>query len=314
MFKQLLLVSAILLTSLNSFANSAENAQITDVSTYEPHWTKLPIFGKEAHDLGYELPIPVGLSLVYNYQSIDYKADEDLLVQLSGGVLGALFKSKLLIPKDDVKITGHDSSVQLRADAWVFPFLNLFVVGGYTEGKKNILAKMDSLSNGGWIGDAIFVGKTLPIPIEYTAVNFGGGMILAGQYELFKWTNPIVFTLMGMGTNAWTDTLDSTIQMGVAQLKLGQRYKVPGGMLTYLIGYNYQYLNQDVTGSYNFSGTDLEVLMRDVDFDVKIQSKETHNLAVSFNYDFGHKQRWSIFTEYGFLNWDQVVFQLGRRF
>lgn len=290
------------------------NQQSAVATTYERHWSRLPIWGKEAHDLGHKLPIPVGISLVYNDQTIDYEAEDDFSVDLTGGILGAVFSGTLEVPKDDVTIEGEDRSYQLRADAWILPFLNVFTVVGYTEGEKNVRAKLDSLSNGSPIQDALFKGKVLPLPIEYDAVNFGGGIVLAGQVEPFTWTNPIILMGMTMGTNAWTDVLDSTIQMAVSQLKVGQRYEVFGGMLTYLVGYNYQFINQEVGGNYDFRGSSVETLMKEVDFDVHIVSKETSNFGVSLNYDFGKRDEWSVFTEYSFVSWKQWTFQLGRRF
>jgi hypothetical protein len=325
------LILAFFIFTSSSFANVEENKKTVEVSTFKPHWSKLPFLAEEVHKRGYELPLPIGFSFVYNFQEVDYKAEENFQVKATGGVLGCLGQASpalcllnsagkstdYTVPKDDVSITGEDKSFQFRADVWVLPFLNLFLVAGATDGTKQINAKLDNVSQVSGICSGLAnIGKgcTLPIPLEYEAANFGGGIVLAGQVDLFKWTEPIVFTFMGMGTNAWTDMLDSTIQMAVGQFKVGQRFNFFGDKLTYLVGYNYQFLHQDVGGTLNVKGTALEPILHEVDFKVKIENIETSNFALSLNYDFGDKDQWNIFTEYGFVNWKQWIFQFGRRF
>jgi hypothetical protein len=336
--KQFLILIALFFT-FTAVANVDVNKETAEVSTFKPHWSKLPFLAEEVHKRGYKLPIPVGLSFVYNFQEVDYEANEDFKATATGGILGCMGMSGVAktlcianstlgdnshtnstaysVPFKDVSIEGEDRSFQLRADVWVLPFLNLFLVAGATDGTKQIKAKLNNVDGLTGICSAMSaIGQecTLPIPLEYEASNFGGGLILAGQYDAFTWTEPIIFTAMGMGTNAWTDILDSTIQMAVGALKVGQRYNVPGGKLTYLIGYNYQFLYQDVSGRISLRGTPLERIAQEIDFDVKIENIESDNMAISLNYDFGKNEEWNIFTEYGFVNWKQWIFQFGRRF
>ena len=330
-----ILVAFIFITSLASHGEVNKDHEAADLGTFKPHWSKLPFLAKEVHERGYELPLPIGFSFVYNFQEVDYQAKEDFHVKARGGVLGCMGLSGVAraacllngnpnkestsydVPFSDVSIEGEDKSFQLRADVWVLPFLNLFLVAGATDGTKQINAKLNNVSGLGGICSALSaIGRdcVLPIPLEYEATNFGGGLVLAGQVDPFTWTEPIVLTAMGMATNAWTDMLDSTILMTVAQLKVGQRFTIFENKLTYLVGYNYQFLKQDVSGRLSLVGTGLENIMEEVDFGVDIENIESHNFAISLNYDFGDKDQWNIFTEYGFLNWKQWIFQFGRRF
>lgn len=336
--KSLSLSLLLLLLSSFTFANVEENEKTVEVSTFKPHWSKLPFLAEEVHKRGYELPLPIGFSFVYNVQEVDYESNENFKATATGGVLGcmglgAIAKAACLanillgnnhdnstsyeIPFSDVSIEGEDKSFQFRADVWVLPFLNLFLVAGATDGSKQISAKLNNVDSLSGACAALANNGhncVLPIPLQYEAANFGGGFVLVGQYEAFKWTEPIVFTLMGMGTNAWTDILDSTIQMAVGQIKVGQRFNFFGDKLTYLIGYNYQFLHQDVSGEISLEGTGYEAIAKQIAFDVKIENIESSNFAVSLNYDFGDKDQWNIFTEYGFVNWKQWIFQFGRRF
>ena len=177
---------------------------------------------------------------------------------------------------------------------------------GQTKGHKNITVDPSGID-----GPLKFL-PIFTLPIEYTAYNIGVGTVLAGQVEVIPGMHPFIFTGVMAFTNSWTTTTDSTIQTYIGSFRTGQRYAVPGGQLAVMLGYNYQLINQNVVGSYSFSDIGKNGL--DVDYDLDLKSEETGNMSVSMVYDFGPKQEWNMFLEYGFLNWNQVIFSIGRRF
>ncbi|WP_216613812.1 hypothetical protein [Vibrio mediterranei] len=126
--------------------------------------------------------------------------------------------------------------------------------------------------------------------------------------------NPIIVTAAGAVTNAWTTTTDSTILTKIGAVRVGQRYDVPYGKLTMLLGYQYQSIEQNVTGSL----TDLQVgglnLADELRFDVNLKSKETSNMSLAAVYDFGYEKEWNLMAEYSFLNWNQLIVSMGYRF
>ncbi|MGS0681037.1 hypothetical protein ACVBIL_07760 [Shewanella sp. 125m-7] len=293
--------------------NVCANSDTADIERQQPaHWSHLPIWGDKARELGYELPIPVGFNIYYNKQSVAYDAKDNFNLGLTGTGLFNKLNANVVIPADDVIITGEDESIQLRADAWVLPFLNVYGLAGYTKGHKDILADLSNaeiMINGSVTSNGL--NMVLPIPIEYTAYNLGLGAVLAGQAEVIPGMHPFIFTGVAAFTNSWTTTTDSTIQTYIASVRMGQRYDVGGDKLAFLVGYNYQMINQKIGGNYEFK-TALGAL--NIDYDVHLVSAESHNMSVSMVYDFGPKDEWNIFIEYGFLNWDQVLLSVGRRF
>ncbi|GIC76979.1 hypothetical protein [Moritella sp. F3] len=275
-----------------------QSLESQEIAIQEEHWSGLPFLGKKAREMGYQLPIPLGFNVYYNKQEVGYIAQDDFNVKLNG--IG------VIVPKDDVTITGEDESIQLKVDAWILPFWNIYGLVGHTKGSKNIIVNPENVSN-----PVLSRLPTFTLPIEYTANNIGIGTVLAGQVEVIPGMHPFIFTGVMAFTNSWTTTTDSTIQTYIGSFRAGQRYAVPGGQLAVLLGYNYQLINQNITGNYSFPdiGNGL-----DVEYDLDLKSEETGNMSVSMVYDFGPKQEWNMFLEYGFLNWNQVIFSVGRRF
>ncbi|QFI37974.1 hypothetical protein FR932_08980 [Moritella marina ATCC 15381] len=289
-----------------------QSLESQEIAIQEEHWSGLPFLGKKAREMGYQLPIPLGFNVFYNKQEVGYTAQDAFKLGLKGQIIKPAKLPKLPdkvinidknieIPADLISITGEDESVQLKVDAWILPFWNIYGLLGYTKGNKDIAMDLSSIG----------ISQPLVLPIEYEAYNVGIGQVLAGQVEVIPGMHPFIFTAVTAFTNSWTTTTDSTIQTYIGSFRAGQRYAVPGGQLAVLLGYNYQLINQNITGSYSF---DLPDGYLDVDYDVALKSQETSNMSVSMVYDFGPKQEWNMFLEYGFLNWNQVIFSIGRRF
>lgn len=304
------------------YGTDSELIQQVEREKNQAHWSGLPIWGEQVREMGYELPIPVGFGIYMNTQDVEYVATDDFHVNAVGGLLGGLGHSPLSqckrtpgmdcsqqysIPAEDVRITGQDKSIQLRLDAWVFPFLNVYGLAGYTKGSKEILADLSNAK----MGDTAFpIPATLPLNLEYEAYNLGLGSVLATQFDVAKGINPIILTVAGAVTNSWTTTTDSTILTKIAAVRVGQRYDVPYGKLALLVGYQYQSIEQNITGSLS----DLGVLANELQFDVDLKSKHTSNMSLAAVYDFGYQKEWNLMAEYSFLNWNQLIVSMGYRF
>ncbi len=298
--------------SLSSHAAEPDVQTAVNQLTKPAHWSGLPLLADEATKRGHDLPLPIGVSLFYNNIDADYVADNDFQVQVDGGLLGFRGPNDYVVPAEDVSITGSDRSVQLKIDAWILPFWNVYALLGYTEGRKDIRAKLDNVE--GLPCDDACNGIVLPIPIEYTAKNYGIGTVLAGKIDPIIGDTPVIVMAVGAIVNANTDTTDSVIKTKLASIRVGQRYDIGSDKLAWFLGFSHQSVNQNVTGDYSFVGTDLAPLMEEVKFDIDLAKKETKNMSVSINYDFGPRNEWNLYTEYGFLNWQHLIIGVGRRF
>lgn len=267
------------------------------------HWSGLPFLGKKAREMGYQLPIPLGFNVYYNKQEVGYVAQDAFKIGLksTSKITGNVEEVNIPLPAELVTITGEDESVQLKVDAWILPFWNVYGLAGYTKGFKQIGLDLTQLGL-----------PTITFDLNYEAYNVGIGNVLAGQVEVIPGMHPFIFTGVVAFTNSWTTTTDSTIQTYIGSFRTGQRYAVPGGQLAVMLGYNYQLINQNVTGS--LESFESKRKTYELSYDVDLKSEETGNMSVSMVYDFGPKQEWNMFLEYGFLNWNQVIFSIGRRF
>ncbi|MGB1322266.1 MAG: hypothetical protein ACPG5L_15150 [Vibrio gallaecicus] len=303
-----LILNLSLFSSLFSYTTQASDLEdLVEQEKNDAHWSGLPVWGEEVKAMGYELPIPIGFGVYMNSQDVEYVAMDDFKIDAIGGLLGGRNGSHYVVPAEDVTITGQDKSIQLRADAWVLPFLNVYTLAGYTQGTKSIKA---DLSNATKDGNPFPVPATIPINLEYDAYNIGLGGVLATQFEVSKNINPIIFTLAGAITKSKTTATDSIIKTRIGSVRVGQRYDVPYGKLAVLAGYQYQNIEQNVSGSI----ADLGKLADKLDFDVDLKSKEVHNMSIAMVYDFGYQKEWNIMAEYGFLNWTQFMISAGYRF
>ncbi|MBQ4891226.1 hypothetical protein J8L86_15320 [Shewanella sp. MMG014] len=310
--KSVLLVSVLLLgVSFTANANNDVNT-VVQQQTKPSHWSGLPLLSDKAIERGYELPIPVGVSLFYNNIDADYIAVNDFEVQVDGGLLGFRGPNDYVVPAEDVSISGSDRSVQLKIDAWILPFWNVYGLLGYTEGNKDILAKLDNVE--GLPCDEACNGVVLPIPINYTAKNYGIGTVLAGQIDPIIGDTPVIVMAVGAIVKANTNTTDSVIKTKIASVRVGQRFDVGTDKLAWFLAFSHQSVDQNVTGDYSFVGTELEPLMEEVKFDIDLAKEETKNMSLSMNYDFGPKNEWNLYAEYGFLNWQHLIIGFGRRF
>ena len=300
-----------LISSFHTLANQELNSTVNQ-QLKPKHWSGLPLLADKASERGYQLPIPVGVTLFYNSIDADYEAVNDFQVQVDGGLLGLRGPNDYVVPAEDVSITGRDKSMQLKVDAWLLPFWNVYGILGYTEGHKDIRAKLDNVE-GLPCGNSCD-GLVLPIPINYTATNYGIGTVLAGQIDPIVGDTPFTIMAIGAIVKAKTNTTDSLIKTKLASVRIGQRFDIGADKLAWFLAFSHQSVNQNVTGDYSFKGTQLAPLMEEVKFDIDLAKKETQNMSFSVNYDFGPRNQWNIYAEYGFLNWKHLIIGMGRRF
>ena len=108
-----------------------------------PYDRQLPIFGRELANRGYVLPKPFGASVfsVYNEQ---VNVITDISVAL--GIGGPPPPDKPLVDLPFVTIgdtVSYTTNTQLKLDAWVLPFLNLFVGKGTLNGHADLTVRID---------------------------------------------------------------------------------------------------------------------------------------------------------------------------
>ena len=104
-------------------------------STCEDRWSNfLPIWGKEACEMGYVLPRPFGISVGYMHQDQPFDVNEIF-------VNGVDVKTPGVAVVDEVQ--NEESTYTLRFDAWILPFWNIYGILGRTSGEAIGPLKLD---------------------------------------------------------------------------------------------------------------------------------------------------------------------------
>jgi hypothetical protein len=261
---------------------------------------KLPFMAQKVIDMGYDLPLPYGLKVLYS----DIEQDqilEGLQVGFSGGEKEPFewvaFKNAISISE----------TWQAIGDAWVLPFLNLFAFIGdvkgdvildvFLEGNGLLEQKgIDCSRPGNLVICRALQDQIIKLPVEsvFTGLNYGVGFNLAGGWKGFFFTLPVSFS--------WAD-MDTTDVEGGSIISASPRagYLVKMG--------NYGNLGLFVGASYLDSDPDVTI-----DYTVDQANLDKWNGVVGANWDIN--RNWSIMLEYnGFFGSRESIFAaVGWRF
>jgi hypothetical protein len=184
-----------------------------------------PIFGRKAIERGFDLPRPVGIGInaVYLVQNIDISN-----LQLSTG-------SDPLEPFDVIQFGTNEAtafSQTLRADLWLFPFLNVY--GLYGPGQANTSVE---------VTDPVVFTSSVDQNATTYGVGFTGAMGIKRNWLSVdvNWT--------------WSDLekLDKPVQIRILGLRYGRAFKVsPRNKAAFWLGTMNQKVALDTRGSVTF--------------------------------------------------------------
>ncbi|GEA52236.1 lipoprotein [Vibrio inusitatus NBRC 102082] len=120
-------------------AKFANHESATDKSS--PQWDRpLPFFAQDVVDKGFSLPLPFGISILYAETKQDMTIS-GLEAGFSGINNGATQAVEFMSFDNNYS---HSKTPQLKLDAWIFPFMNVFA----TVGKVNGMAHVEFASDG----------------------------------------------------------------------------------------------------------------------------------------------------------------------
>jgi len=220
-----------------------------------------------------------GIGVDYYTMDQDYKIDR-LEFQIPG--IGDVDPS-------NIKVTNKLQHYDLKLDAWVTPFLNVFGLVGRLDADTSV-----DLSQVIIPGVPFQLG-TLPVSYDGTVFGLGANLV----YGTDRWFASL--------NNTWTTTklggdFDSSVKTISIQPRLGlivDKWTLwAGGM----------WLDTRETHS---GKIDLPILGT-ADFDIKLKAAEKWNYAVGFGHIFGPKA--TLFFEYGFGDRKHTLFNFTYRF
>jgi hypothetical protein len=149
----------------------------------------LPILGEEARKRGIELPLPLGAGFVYYHLDRDIEVT-DVRVGRNGAPPTSVSEFAALSANSRV------DNVNLKIDAWILPFVNVYAIVGYLWNKSDtrIDVTLPPLFPNGTPRR-----KTIHVPTEIEGSVGGVGITLAGGYGPFFLTYDANFAQADLG-------------------------------------------------------------------------------------------------------------------
>jgi hypothetical protein len=198
--------------------------------------------------MGFELPNPYGFAFIGYWQKQDLTI-KDLTISSGGGPV----KDITFLDFKDPSVS--NGSFQLKLDAWLLPFLNIYVLGGGISGDTKVplgiegRELLDYFDRGDLCGGAIepeFCSRALLTEVSpaYTGWNVGFGATLAGGWGRYFLALPVSLV--------WTNVsiLDDNVKALNFSPRIGALFELGKfGTLAVYGGATYLHADIDVRGS-----------------------------------------------------------------
>ncbi len=285
-------------------------------------WNRhLPFMAQRVIDSGYDLPLPLGAGVTYAYTD-----QEQLLDRLEVGFGGSGDTTPVSFVSFDNAFS-KSNATQAKFDFWLFPFMNVFGSIGKVTGKAPLEFTVngdewiDDLENAGVIdctpsdrppfqpANPVICGAltgrevTAPIEANFDGMTYGIGTVLAGGWNGWFATIPIVFTYADMDQTKTEGVTTTIAPRGGRVFGLGRF-----GNLALYAGGQYLKTELDISGTFEFGDTGLAV-----DYKIRQQNKDRWAGTLGGNWDIN--KHWSWTLEYsGFTSRDNIVTSVNLRF
>lgn len=255
-----------LLTTLLLFIPLAANAQ--------------PLFMKDSlGDREFFEPWGVGIDIYTMEQDYEITSLEFVLPGIPG------------IDTSEVDVTNELSHADIKLDAWVTPFMNVFVLAGYLNADTAV-----DLSNVPIPGLPFSLGV---LNVDYSGTVYGGGVNFFYGGE--KWFAAL--------NNTWTDaSLSGDFKSSVSSFTVQPRVGLIRGNWTWYAGAMYLDTEESHKGVIDLGLPGLEA----VPFAVDLDTLEEWNYALGVGYVFGPEAHLSF--EVGFGDREHTLFNFTYRF
>ncbi len=255
-------------------------------------WGRMfPIFGQEVIDLGFDLPNPYGVALVYAGIKQDMLAHN---IRLSAAVNTDPGDPTYSLSSVTVShARSSNDAVQCKADAWILPFMNVFIMGGYVDGQALLDISIDL--------DEMFPS----VPGEQGVVSttgkakYQGNLISVGANLAAGWEN--YFGVLSMAY-AYTDVdiADSKIEAINISPRIGFAHDLnQWGAVAVYTGAAYLHSDNDIKGKVSLDVPPAIGDTLNIGYAVHQQNKDCWNMLLGGNWDVN--KNISLQGELGFL-------------
>lgn len=235
---------------------SPGGAHAGDAATPEPHWSGLPIWGAEAAARGYQLPLPfgIGVTAFSARQPVDI---HDLQLGRNGNAPVSV--------TNFLKIDTVDTSQQnisAKFDVLVLPFLDVYLLAGYTQGTTKGLIQVPGEPILGILDPAV-----LRLDAAFRGPTVGAGVTLQGGAKVDEWRDLTAFVVADVNRTKTKLSFDNETLIAdtrpvatVFSGRVGLRGTAgPSTAAGIWVGAMYQRIQQKVAG--RVDGTDLQFVV-----------------------------------------------------
>ncbi|MEM1190848.1 MAG: hypothetical protein AAGI72_20115 [Pseudomonadota bacterium] len=263
----------------------------------------LPLLAQQVLDLGFELPNPYGIQLIGYWQEQDLELDK-LSIAINGGQEQPIEFVDFGVP------SVSNSSEQLKLDAWLFPFMNVYTSIGKFRGDGTIPLAiegrdlLDFLGLGGLCGGGPFEPAfcerllTATARPDYRGESITLGVNLAAGWDDYFVTLPI--------SHAWTDVdiVSNSVTAWNISPRIGRLIDLkPGlGSIAAYLGATWLDSEVDLAGTVAFdtssSGIDGLDDLTTIDYVIRQRNKDQWNYLAGFSWEIN--KRWMLQAEAGF--------------
>ena len=253
----------------------------------------LPFLGQKVVDLGFELPNPYGVAIIPAWIRQDLILD-NLFISVDGGPTQEIDFVDFGTP--EVRTT----TAQLKFDAWILPFLNLYATVGKLDGEatvpltiqgSDLFAPICAITPNAPVCSETYSAVAEP---DYHGENISLGMTLAMGWKEYFVAIPITY--------AWSEV--NIIDTTVTALNISPRFGVTGkigenGMIAAFVGATYLDAEIVIAGQVSFDTPEgPEGDQTTIDYSIRQRNKDKWNYLLGFNWDIN--KNWSISAESGF--------------
>ena len=254
-----------------------------DIKEVQPLVDWLPIWGKEARERGFDLPLPFGVGLTYTYMKQNMVVSN---VEIAGKPLNINIRDAETVTNTGV----------FRADAWLFPFLNVYALVGQTYGvTKPALV----FSN----------GEVLQSSVKYDRLSYGAGATLAAGYESFFATVDANWTTGPLFSSDGGQISDEPIQSITATPRIGMLFSSgQGGVGAVWVGAMYILATSEIREVIDLRQRPVLAALAGSDslnISARVSPRDKWNYLLGGNWQ--PDKRWSLTAEVGGLA-DRVQF------
>ena len=248
--KPLLLILALFFLSYSVSAQSGIQFPKGDsTSVQKDTWPHvLPIWGQKVTDRNIHLQLPLGFNVNYVFNQMSLELTGFSMNFYDGENLDDIVNPETL---NFTETIATSNGVNIRADAWVLPFWNVYGIYAKNSGSTKVSFQPQVTENNLGPNGNLKEIRTLEQPISVPEVKFDANSFGIGSTLVYGW-NDFFVSVDGNLTWSSSDLLVEKVTFFVGSARIGRRIKFKNNMkLSVYIGAMYRdFVNKKVnTGS-----------------------------------------------------------------